>query len=98
MHSPPAGGYGNTLNTPMVAREDERDIGNKDSVDAMIATVRITILLQDILLHPPTDLPWIPYKDYQPALYERDHQKFSIKACLPCATLHVEVLKFFFLI
>jgi len=34
---------------------------------------------KDITLHPPTDLPWIPYKDFTPAVYKRDGDTFSIQ-------------------
>jgi len=32
-----------------------------------------------ITLHPPTDLPWIPYKNYKPAVYKSSDSGFEIK-------------------
>jgi len=29
---------------------------------------------KDLVLQPPTDLPWIPYKDYRPAIYKENCQ------------------------
>lgn len=38
---------------------------------------------KDILLHPPTDLPWLGYRDYRPAVYTFDAAEgaFGVEPC-----------------
>jgi len=38
---------------------------------------------KNIILHPPTDLPWVPYKKYKPAVYKyfEEFRKFEIVKC-----------------
>ena len=35
---------------------------------------------KDIILHPPSDLPWMRYKDLKPCVYERNEETGKLKA------------------
>eukprot|EP00092_Neocalanus_flemingeri_P026371 GFUD01028587.1.p1 GENE.GFUD01028587.1~~GFUD01028587.1.p1 ORF type:complete len:325 (-),score=73.91 GFUD01028587.1:9-983(-) len=50
---------------------DERAVTSmhKDPYENIYCVVRGH---KDLVLQPPTDLPWVPYRDYKPAIYKED--------------------------
>jgi len=52
---------------------DERAVTSmhKDPYENIYCVVRGH---KDLVLQPPTDLPWVPYRDYRPAIYKENHK------------------------